>query len=197
MIGVQDFCGHYAWTFEYIRRTFGEAALQRYWSEAIAFDSQSHAWERIRDKGLEGMEEYWGHTLTREEAGYTITRTGDVFRIDMHRCPSLGFLLDSRLQPYADYCSHCMGWIGPVAERAGFTVDHVHNHRSQCWWELRKKGALPRENEAREKAGSGCVELAPDWKRGEHHRYCDGRRVEETEDSGPLPGRTAAGPAQQ
>lgn len=181
MIGVQDFCGHYDWTFEYIRRTFGEKALERYWSEAIAFDSQSHAFELIRDKGFDGMEQYWGHTLTQEEAGYTITRTNDVFRIDMHDCPSKGFLIDNKLEAYSDYCSHCMGWIGPVAERAGFTVDHAHNHCGQCWWELRRSGMEPAEDEARKKAGLNNVELHPDWKRGEHHTYRDCKRMNNTD----------------
>ena len=39
MIGVQDFCGHYEWTFKYIEETYGKEALEKYWSEAIAFDS--------------------------------------------------------------------------------------------------------------------------------------------------------------
>ncbi len=181
MIGVQDFCGHYDWTFEYIRRTFGEEALSRYWSEAIAFDSQSHALELIRGKGLDGMEEYWGHTLTQEEAGYSITRTDAVFRIDMQACPSKGFLNDNNLHAYEDYCSHCMGWIGPVAERAGFTVTHAHNHLGQCWWELSKRGLRTRENEAREKAGARNVESHPDWERGKRHNYRDCELVSDTD----------------
>ncbi|MBX7255996.1 MAG: hypothetical protein K1Y02_06510 [Candidatus Hydrogenedentes bacterium] len=173
MIGVQDFCGHYDWTFEYLRRTFGEEAVQRYWSQAIAFDSQSHAVELIQGKGFDGMDEYWGHTLTQEEAGYAITRTSDVFRIDMHECPSKGFLIKNGLEAYHDYCAHCMGWIGPVATKAGFTIDHVHNHCGQCWWELRREGSTPDSGEAREKAGKHNVELRPDWNDGQHHTYRD------------------------
>ena len=171
MIGVQDFCGHYDWTFEYLRRTFGEAAVERYWSEAIAFDSQAHAYDLISRKGFDGMDEYWGHTLTQEEAGYAITRTDNVFRIDMHECPSKGFLIQNNLEAYHDYCAHCMGWIGPVAERAGFTIDHEHNHCGQCWWELRRQGTTPDANVVREKAGDRNVERRPDWQHGEHHVY--------------------------
>jgi len=170
VIGVQDFCGHYDWTFEYIRRTHGEEALRRYWAEAIAFDSQSHAYTLIRDKGFDGMAEYWGHTLTQEEAGYAITRTADVFRIDMHECPSKGFLDRNGLNACADYCEHCMGWIGPIAERTGFAVDHEHNHCGQCWWELRRAGDTPEPGEAAREAGAGNVERHSGWARGEHHR---------------------------
>ena len=28
VIGCQDFCGHYDWTFEYLRREFGEEAFR-------------------------------------------------------------------------------------------------------------------------------------------------------------------------
>lgn len=177
MIGAQDFCGHYDWTFEYIRRTFGDEALQRYWREAIGFDSQSHALDLIARRGFDGMEEYWGHSLTQEEAGYAITRTDDVFRIDMHDCPSKGFLIRNGLGAYRDYCAHCMGWIGPVAEQAGFTIDHEHNHCGKCWWELRKKETTPDPDSARAAAGERNVELHPDWPRGEHHRYRNCRLV--------------------
>jgi hypothetical protein len=182
MIGVQDFCGHYEWTFQYIFTKYGKEALERYWGEAIAFDSQSHAFELIRDKGFDGMEEYWGHTLTMEEAGYTIARTEDLFRIDMHACPSKGFLIDRGLEQFHDYCAHCMGWIGPVARRAGFTIDHDHNHLGKCWWELRKRGSRPDREAMRHKVEKNNVERDPEWDRGEHHRYRNCELVEDKED---------------
>ena len=46
----------------------------------------------------------------------------------MHECPSKGFLIQNGLVQYRDYCDHCMGWIGPVMLKAGFVVDHEHNH---------------------------------------------------------------------
>ncbi|MCL4217115.1 MAG: hypothetical protein KJ052_08955 [Candidatus Hydrogenedentes bacterium] len=181
MIGVQDFCGHYDWTFEYIRVTHGKDALQRYWSEAIAFDSQRHAYDLFRNKGIEGMAEYWGHTLEMEEAGYAITRTDQAFRIDMHKCPSKGYLLDHNPEAHEDYCAHCMGWIGPVAEKAGFTIDHEHNHLGQCWWELRRKGT-PRDLDAlRQAAGGDNVESDPAWHKGEHHHYRDCRKCDDAQ----------------
>ena len=171
MIGVQDFCGHYDWTFKYLEETYGEETLEKYWSEAIAFDSQSHADRLISEKGFAGMEEYWGHTLTMEEAGYKITRTPDAFRIDMHRCPSKGFLLENGLEAHSDYCAHCMGWIGPVAKKSGFTIDHEHNHHGQCWWILYREGTRPDLEALSEKVGEEDVERDPNWSKGKHHRY--------------------------
>lgn len=177
MLGVQDFIGTYDWTFEYLRRTYGEDTLREYWGKCIAFDSQQHAVKLITEKGFAGMEEYWGHTLAMEEAGYVATRSEGCYRIDMHRCPSKGFLLEHGLGAYADYCEHCMGWIKPVMDRAGFVLDHVHNHQGQCWWEIRRAGAdrVPSPPVAE----ADDVTKSPAWRRGVHHRFRDSRRVEE------------------
>ena len=90
MLGVQDFIGYYDWTFEHLRRKHGEEAVQKYWLEAIAQDSQEHARDLIVGKGFDGMYEYWAHALEMEEAGYTFDRGEDFFRIDMFDCPSKG-----------------------------------------------------------------------------------------------------------
>ncbi len=36
MIGVQDFIGYYDWTFEYLRRNFGEQAVRDYLRDYLA-----------------------------------------------------------------------------------------------------------------------------------------------------------------
>jgi hypothetical protein len=143
MIGVYDFCGHYEWTFEWLRRAGGEALVRQYWDEAIHQDSQRHAVELIVSGGIEGMKKYWGHTLAEEGAGYWAAATDRVYRSDMYECPSKGFLLANGLENYHDYCDHCIGWIGPLMRRAGWTIDHEHNHRGQCWWEKRRADEPP------------------------------------------------------
>jgi len=70
MLGVYDFCGHYEWTFEWLRRTGSERLVRQYWDEASSQDSQRHAAELIVPQGIPGMIEYWGHTLEHEAAGY-------------------------------------------------------------------------------------------------------------------------------
>lgn len=174
MIGCQDFCGYYDWTFEYLRRTYGEEAVRAYWEQAIARDSQQHARELIVGQGFAGMEAYWSHTLAEEEAGYVATRTEEVYRIDMQECPSLGFLIRNNLAAYHDYCNHCMGWIKPIMDEAGFTIDHEHNHRGQCWWEMRRAGEGGRPSRAGELSGERDVRLRPDWQTGRHDLYRNG-----------------------
>ena len=140
MIGCYDFCGHYEWTFAWLERQGGEAAVRDYWRTAIGEDSQRHAHELIRREGFAGMARYWGHTLAEEspEKGFAITQAPGRFRLDIHDCPSKGFLLRNGLAQYRDYCDHCIGWIGPMMREAGFKVDHEHNHLGQCWWEFRR-----------------------------------------------------------
>jgi hypothetical protein len=161
MIGCYDFCGHYEWTFAWLERAGGPELLRDYWREAIALDSQRHAAELIQREGIEGMKKYWGHTLVEESPslGFTITAAADRFRIDMHDCPSKGFLIRNGLEQHTDYCDHCMGWVGPMMRDAGYVVDHEHNHCGQCWWEYRAPSSPP----AAAVAGANDVRLRADW----------------------------------
>lgn len=177
MIGCQDFCGYYDWTFEYLRRTYGEEAVRAYWEKAIAGDSQQHARELILGKGFEGMEEYWGHTLAEEEAGYVASRTEDVYRIDMHECPSKVFLIQRNLAAYHDYCDHCMGWIKPIMDEGGFTIDHEHNHQGQCWWEIRRKGMGGKPCGLGELSGEKDVRRKEGWESEKHDLFLDSEKA--------------------
>ena len=162
MIGCYDFCGHYEWTFDWLERMGGPALLRDYWSEAIARDSQRHARDLIKREGFAGMAKYWQHTLTEEspELAFQITSQPDGFRIDMHDCPSKGFLLRNGLHQHHDYCDHCMGWIGPMMREAGFVIDHEHNHCGQCWWEFHAADTPGRAVMATPPAD---VTRRPDW----------------------------------
>jgi hypothetical protein len=164
MIGSYDFCGHYEWTFAWLEAQGGHQLVRDYWHDAIANDSQQHAQALISGQGIEGMKQYWAHTLEEEAAGYVNTTTADVYRIDMHDCPSKGFLIRNGLVQYRDYCDHCMGWIGPVMEKAGFVIDHEHNHQGRCWWEIRRKEDATPPSAPGELSGDSDVRLRPGWK---------------------------------
>jgi len=175
MIGCAEFILGYDFTFEYLRRKYGEGAVVRYWQEAISVDSQRHARELIvpalagERGGFAGMEKYWGHTLAEEEAGYTSARREDAFRMDMYACPSQGILKERGQEHFADYCEHCMGWIEPVLREAGFVIHHEHNHNCMCWWEIvRAAGETPAlpPSEPGELAGEDDIRLRPGWDTG-------------------------------
>lgn len=165
MIGCYDFCGHYEWTFAWLERQGGHPLLRAYWQEAIHGDSQRHARTLIQQGGFAGMRKYWGHTLTEEspDLAFAISEQPGVFRIDMHECPSKGFLLRNGLAQHRDYCDHCMGWVGPLMREAGFTIDHEHNHGGQCWWEMRPAGAAGAPAASGSVAGEKDVRIRPDW----------------------------------
>ncbi len=164
MLGCYDFCGHYEWTFAWLERLGGHELVRSYWDEAIHRDSQRHAAKIISDGGIEGMKGYWGHTLTEEAAGHHATATDNVFRIDMHQCPSKGFLLRNGLNQYPDYCDHCMGWLGPMLGKLGWTIDHEHNHQGQCWWELRRATDSGKPGPVGNLSGDQDVRLRSGWK---------------------------------
>jgi len=164
MIGCHDFCGHYEWTFQWLKERGGEDLVRTFWNEAIGHDSQIHAKDLITRKGFQGMAEYWSHTLVEEAAGYVASSGPDVFRVDINDCPSKGFLLRNGLRQYHDYCDHCMGWIGPVMKEAGFKIHHEHNHCGKCWWEFRKHSS--RASDVGTLAGANDVRLDPNWASG-------------------------------
>lgn len=176
MIGCAEFILVYDWTFAYLLRTYGAEAVERYWTECISQDSQRHARELIIPGGFDGMQEYWGHTLAEEEAGYTLTRTDQVFRIDMFACPSQGLLQAHGQREYPDYCEHCMGWIVPLMNEAGFVIHHEHDHDCHCWWEI-VSVASPREpSETGALAGAADVRLRENWDRKHVHRFVSSRK---------------------
>jgi hypothetical protein len=179
MIGVQDFIRYYDWTFEYIRLHYSEEEVRRYWGEAIAFNSQNHAYLLIKEKGLAGMAEYWGHSLDSEEAGYVNTLTSEYFRIDMHNCPSKGFLIEIEQEEYHDYCQHCMGWIKPIMDETGFVIDHEHNHRGKCWWEMKPATANKENPKPPPIRGYHDVRRREDWQQEMHDLWLDSRRADQ------------------
>jgi hypothetical protein len=169
MLGCYDFCGHYEWTFEWLRSQGGEPLVARYWDEAIGGDSQKHAADLIQSEGFAGMKKYWDHTLVEEAAGFAVEAGPDHFRIDMHDCPSKGFLIRNGLAQYNDYCNHCIGWIKPIMEKAGFGIDHEHNHCGQCWWEFRRNtdtSSFSTPDEMKQD-----VRLRADWDSGKIERF--------------------------
>ncbi len=182
MLGCQDFCGYYDWTFHYMRRRFGQDAVKKLWAQAIAFDSQQHYMTAGQDNGLRGLYDTWVKTGEEEQCDWTFTldEQKNVLRMDMRQCPSKGFLLGNDLNADEDYCDHCMGWIGPALEKIGAEVaSHEHNHCGQCWWEMR----------IRDKPYQSLnldidIRKSPDWKRGYIERWKSNSRLPLLEQGG-------------
>lgn len=169
MLGCQDFCGYYEWTFHYLRRRFGRSGLEKYWAQAIATDSQLHYVAAAHNLGLRGLYESWSKTGVDEHCDWSVTldENRNLVRLDMRQCPSKGFLLNNDLNADEDYCDHCIGWIGPALHQAGFEVAaHEHNHCGQCWWDIRVASAdqPPVQVEC-------DIRNDPSWGQGYLHRF--------------------------
>jgi hypothetical protein len=169
MLGCQDFCGYYEWTFHYVRRTLGQKAVYRLWAEAIAGEAQQHYTEAARRSGLRGLYEQWVDTGVQEACDWTFTldEAKNILRLDMRECPSKGFLTEHDLYADEDYCDHCLGWVVPLLSSVGVeVVVQEHNHCGQCWQILRMKG-----RPAGELNLDVDIRKDPRWNRGYLHRW--------------------------
>jgi hypothetical protein len=175
MIGAQNFITHLDWTFEYLRRNFGEEAVPEFWTKSIYVQRQ--AWPKLKAKGIKGAAEHWGWQLDSEEAGFTNTLTEDYFRIDMFDCPSKGMLMRIDQEAYHDYCNHCIAWIKPITDDAGLVVDHEHNHHAQCWFEFRPAASEQAAVIPPPIRGDHDVRLADNWLRDRHDLWLQGQPV--------------------
>ncbi|MDY0170638.1 MAG: hypothetical protein RBS80_29120 [Thermoguttaceae bacterium] len=163
MLGCQDFCGYYDWTFHYMRRRWGNDSLQRLLREAIGGESQRHYAEAGARAGLRGLYDTWTKTGEDEHCDWTFTldERKNVLRCDMRQCPSKGFLNENDLNADEDYCNHCTGWMIPLLEGIGSELlEHEHNHCGQCWFTIRMKdrpsGKLHVEGDIRNDPRWGC-----------------------------------------
>lgn len=175
MLGCQDFCGHYDWTFHYVRRRWGQTAVEALWREAIAGESQRHYAIAGAESGLRGLYETWTKTGDDEHCDWTFTldEQKNVLRWDMRQCPSKGFLLQNDLAGDEDYCNHCMGWVIPMLESiGGEVIAHEHNHSGQCWATMRMKD---RPSEPLSVAED--IRDDPRWRQGYLDRWTGNRQL--------------------
>ncbi len=173
MLGCQDFCGYYDWTFHYVRRRWGNAALQQLLREAIGGESQRHYAEAGARAGLRGLYETWTKTGEDEHCDWTFTldERKNVLRCDMRQCPSKGFLNENDLNADEDYCNHCTGWMIPLLEDIGVELlEHEHNHCGQCWFTIRMK-----DRPSGELHVEGDIRNDPRWRCGYLDRWKNGR----------------------
>lgn len=187
MLGCQDFCGYYEWTFHYVRRRWGPPAVARLWAEAIGGESQRHYSEAAREAGMAGLYRTWVKTGEDESCDWTfnLDEARNLLRWDMRQCPSKGFLLAHDLNADEDYCDHCMGWMIPLLEQVGVEVcEHEHNHCGQCWGTMRQKDRSAAAEDpgvckpppAESCSAEGDIRNDPRWKHGYIDRWESNRK---------------------
>lgn len=175
MLGAQDFCGYYDWTFHFVRSRYGDAALRDLWALAVGLDAQRHYLALGEHKGMRGLFDAWKHTGEDEQCDWTFTldESRNVLRWDMRRCPSKGFLIAQDRQGDQDYCDHCIGWESAMLARLGMEMArHEHNHCGQCWGEIRVKG-----KSYRSPANGVDIRNDPRWMAGHLDRFAENQCV--------------------
>ncbi|RCX09344.1 hypothetical protein DFR58_13620 [Anaerobacterium chartisolvens] len=142
---VHDFIVIYNESFKYIKDKYGAEALKDLWS-TISKQWCTHLDGLVKEKGLEGMVEYWDGddgTLGREQAVYSIKLENGLFTGIMHKCPSVGELVERNREICSgvpDYCDHCMALYAPIAEKYGikmlWSIEHDSNGvcQGRCKW---------------------------------------------------------------
>jgi hypothetical protein len=93
---------------------------------------------------LRGCWSYWQHTLNEEAAEFSmeLDEAAGEFRIEMHRCPSMGRLIEiQHIQPYHDYCRHCDLLYRRVLEPLGYEyfIDLSRCHEAKCSLVVRRR----------------------------------------------------------
>jgi hypothetical protein len=119
--------------FRFLDKKSGRQAVYDYWR--ACFDPDRAPLNQYLDRdGLRGCWNYWTHTLNEEAADFTLTLDEEAgyFRIDMHRCPSKGRLLElTHMQPFEEYCRHC-DLYRLSAEKHGFVYEYDFSRTDQA-----------------------------------------------------------------
>lgn len=117
MIPSDHFVRYYNEVFKMLLEK-GREHLVEYWRELGRLQTKELA-ERFKKGGIKACYEYWKRIEREENCQATLSLTPDYFEFKMHRCPSLGKVLDNDAAPCLYYCDHCMGWVEPVMKASG------------------------------------------------------------------------------
>lgn len=147
MIPSDHFTRFYNEVFKFLEGR-GEADVEAYFLE-ISKNQEKHILDLIRSKGFEGMYQYWSVIREEENCELDLGYDEDKFELRMHLCPSLTKAKDNDAEPWARYCDHCAGWIGPIMDKTGYHLvyDVIDRNKPQCVVRIFKDRDKAREAE--------------------------------------------------
>ena len=151
MIPSDHFTRFYNEVFKFLESK-GEEDLKDYWLE-ISKNQEKHTMDLFKNKGLQGMYEYWDHIRVEENCDLDLKLESDKLELTMNVCPSLSKVLDNDAVPMKRYCDHCAGWIGPLIDKVGYHLvyDVIDRTKPQCKVKIfkKKEDALKEEKNAK------------------------------------------------
>ena len=121
MIPSDHFVRFYNEVFKFLDEQGG---LPAYYKE-ISRHQELHCLKLFREKGLQGVYEYYQHIRKEENCGMTLEIQPDRLTLNMSLCPSLSKVLDNDAAPCLKYCDHCPGWSKPLCTKCG--IYYVQN----------------------------------------------------------------------
>ena len=140
MISCTEFIPAYSELFTYLEENFGRGQVDVFWDYLFAPTGDGIPLINfVLKEGIRGCYSYWSGTLNEEAADFTmyLNEKRGWFKIDMHRCPSKGRLLELRdeigIEPYHDYCLHCFCYKYSL-EKVGleYMYDFTGTDRAAC-----------------------------------------------------------------
>ena len=117
MLPSDHFVRFYNEVFKFLEKQ-GPGHLEKYWLE-ISRHQERHCLQLFKEKGLQGMYDYWEHIRIEENCDMTLELTDDCLHMVMNKCPSLSKVIDNDATPSLRYCDHCPGWIAPMILKSG------------------------------------------------------------------------------
>ena len=118
MIPSDHFIRFYNEVFKFLDEK-SEDALRAFWLE-ISHLQESLTGDLFREKGFEGMKEYYDKIIREENLDADARVEKDHFELVIHSCSSLRKAMDNDAGMFPRYCDHCVGWLGPMCARLGF-----------------------------------------------------------------------------
>ena len=140
MISCSETILAYNELFSFLHKRHGKEAVVKFW-KGVSDDFLGNLRKLVKEKGINGMREYWGRTLKEEKAKYKIEHGPDFFGIEICRCPSVGLLRrHKRIKKYHDYCKHCDTLYRRIIEDYGFSysIEYLDEEKGICRLEVRK-----------------------------------------------------------
>jgi len=140
MISCTEFIPAYSELFTYLDKNYGRDEVDRFWEYLFTPDGAGIPLINFLNKeGIKGCYTYWAHSLNEEAADFSmyLNEEDGWFKINMHRCPSKGRLLDLQksigITPYPDYCLHCDHYRESV-EKIGleYVYDFSGTDKASC-----------------------------------------------------------------
>lgn len=140
MISCTEFIIAYSELFKFIHNRHGKKAVVKFW-EAISDNFLGNLDKLVREKGIQGMKEYWSHTLSEEAAYYRMKAGKNKFKIELSKCPSVGLLKARKVKMYKDYCKHCDTLYKRIIEKYGFDykVNYIDEKNGRCMLEVTRR----------------------------------------------------------